>query len=75
MKGILMPENWNPGNEVQQKVEVPISRALKIIRSLGNGQQITTSNDYLFLSSRRNSKSSYHHRSNELAIFISMKIF
>src|SRR5690606_20747447 len=30
-KGILMPENWNPGNEVQQKVEVPISRALKII--------------------------------------------
>lgn len=44
-KGILMPENWNPGNEVQQKVEVPISRALKIIRSLGNGQQITTSNN------------------------------
>jgi len=44
-KGILMPENWNPGNEVQQKVEVPISRALKIIRSLSNGQQITTSNN------------------------------
>jgi hypothetical protein len=44
-KGILMPENWNPGNEVQQKVEVPISRAIKIIRSLGNGQQITTSNN------------------------------
>lgn len=44
-KGILLPENWNPGNEVQQKVEVPISRALKIIRSLGSGQQITTSNN------------------------------
>lgn len=44
-KGILIPENCNPGNEVQQKVEVPISRALKIIRSLGNGQKITTSNN------------------------------
>lgn len=44
-KGILMPEHWNPGNTVQQKVEVPISRALKIIRSLGTGQQITTSNN------------------------------
>ena len=44
-KGILMPEHWNPGNAVQQKVEVPISRALKIIRSLGTGQQITTSNN------------------------------
>jgi hypothetical protein len=44
-KGILMPENWNPRNEVQQEVEVPISRAAKIIRSLANGQQITTSNN------------------------------
>jgi hypothetical protein len=44
-KGILMPESWNPGNEIQQKVEVPVSRALKIIRSLTNGQQITTSNN------------------------------
>ncbi len=43
-KGILMPEHWNPGNETQQKVEVPISRALKIIRSLTTGQQITTNN-------------------------------
>ncbi len=44
-KGILMPESWNPGNEGQQKVEVPISKALKIIRSITNGQQITTNND------------------------------
>lgn len=44
-KGILMPENWNPGNAIQQKVEVPISRAAKLIRSLPNGQQITTSNN------------------------------
>jgi hypothetical protein len=44
-KGILMPENWSPANSTQQKVEVPISRALKLIRSLPNGQQITTSNN------------------------------
>lgn len=40
-----MPEHWNPGNEVQQKVEVPIGKALKIIRSLQAGGQITTSNN------------------------------
>jgi len=44
-KGILMPESWNPGNESQQKVTVPVLRALKIIRSLTPGQQITTSNN------------------------------
>jgi hypothetical protein len=30
-KGILMPEYWEPGNDVQQKTVVPISRAMKII--------------------------------------------
>jgi hypothetical protein len=44
-KGILMPEHWNPGNEVQQKVEVPIGKALKIIRSLQPGGQIATNNN------------------------------
>ncbi len=44
-KGILMPEHWNPGNEVQQKVEVPVGKAMKIIRSLQPGGQITTSNN------------------------------
>lgn len=43
-KGILMPENWNPGEEHQQKVTVPISRALKIVLSLTVGSQITTNN-------------------------------
>src|SRR5690606_10405194 len=41
-KGILMPEYWEPGNEVQQKTVVPISRALKIIRSITIGSSITT---------------------------------
>ena len=44
-KGILMPEYWQPGNEVQQKTVVPVSRAIKIIRSLTTGSAITTKND------------------------------
>lgn len=43
-KGILMPEHWSPGNEIQQKTDVPILRALKVIRSMTTGQQVTTSN-------------------------------
>ena len=44
-KGILMPENWSPGEENQQKVTVPLLRALKIVLSLTVGGQITTNND------------------------------
>jgi hypothetical protein len=44
-KGILMPENWEPGNEAQQKTIVPISRAIKVIRSLTTGSSVTTKND------------------------------
>ena len=43
-KGILMPEYWEPGNDVQQKTVVPVSRAMKIIRSLTTGASITTKN-------------------------------
>jgi hypothetical protein len=43
-KGILMPEYWEPGNDVQQKTVVPIARAIKIIRSLVIGASITTKN-------------------------------
>ncbi|HMX00911.1 MAG TPA: strawberry notch family protein [Cyclobacteriaceae bacterium] len=43
-KGILMPEYWEPGNDVQQKTVVPIFRAMKIIRSLTTGASITTKN-------------------------------
>jgi predicted RNA methylase len=44
-KGILMPEYWEPGNDVQQKTVVPVSRAIKIIRSLTIGSSITTKNN------------------------------
>lgn len=43
-KGILMPEFWEPGNDVQQKTIVPVLRAMKVIRSLTTGGSITTKN-------------------------------
>ena len=43
-KGILMPEYWEPNNDIQQKTVVPIARAIKIIRSLTVGASITTKN-------------------------------
>lgn len=47
-KGILMPEFWEPGNDVQQKTVVPVLRALKIVRSLTTGASLTTKNGVSF---------------------------
>ena len=41
-KGILLPENWNPGEEVQDNVVVPIMKALPIIKSITQGKHIVT---------------------------------
>ena len=41
-KGILMPENWNPTEQVQDKVVVPILKALPLIKSLQHGGHILT---------------------------------
>jgi len=43
-KGILMPENWNPGEQIQDNVVVPILKALPIVRSLTQGSHIATTN-------------------------------
>ena len=43
-----MPENWNPGDEVQDKVVVPIIKALPLIKSLVNGGHIVTNNGVSF---------------------------
>jgi hypothetical protein len=43
-KGILMPENWNPTEQVQDKVVVPILKALPLIKSLTHSNQIVTNN-------------------------------
>jgi len=44
MKGILMPENWNPGEQVQDRVVVPILKALPLVKSLVQNNHILTSN-------------------------------
>jgi len=43
-KGILMPENWNPGEQIQDNIVVPILKALPIIKSLVQGKHIVTNN-------------------------------
>lgn len=43
LKGILMPENWNPGEQVQDKVVVPLIKALPLIKSLVQNSSINTS--------------------------------
>lgn len=48
VKGILMPENWNPGEQVQDKVVVPIIKALPLIKSLVNGAHMLTNNGISF---------------------------
>lgn len=48
-KGILLPEHWEAGEEVQDRVIVPILKALPIIKSLVQGKNITTNNGIAFI--------------------------
>lgn len=48
VKGILMPENWNPGEQVQDKVVVPIIKALPLIKSLVSNGHINTNTGVSF---------------------------
>lgn len=47
-KGILLPENWNPRDEVQDKVVVPIMKALPLIKSIVQNGHIVTNNGISF---------------------------
>ena len=47
-KGILLPENWNPTEQIQDKVVVPILKALPLIKSLTNSNPIVTNNGLSF---------------------------
>ena len=47
-KGILMPENWNPTEQVQDKVVVPILKALPLIKSLTSHGSIVANNGLSF---------------------------
>lgn len=50
-KGILLPENWNPGEQVQDKVVVPILKALPLIKSITTNGHIVTNNGISFFRS------------------------
>jgi hypothetical protein len=47
-KGILMPDNWNPTEQLQDKVVVPIIKAIPIIKSITQGSHIVTNNSLSF---------------------------
>lgn len=47
-KGILMPENWNPGEQVQDRVVVPILKAAPIIKSITQNSHIVANNGLSF---------------------------
>jgi hypothetical protein len=47
-KGILMPENWNPTEQVQDKVVVPILKVLPLIKSLTSNSSIVANNGLSF---------------------------
>ncbi|RYZ30757.1 MAG: hypothetical protein EOO10_01695 [Chitinophagaceae bacterium] len=55
-KGILMPENWNPTEQVQDKVVVPILKALPLIKSLTQNGHIVTNNGLSFFRTREHFK-------------------
>jgi hypothetical protein len=48
VKGILMPENWDPGEQIQDKVVVPIIKALPLIKSLVQNNFILTNTGISF---------------------------
>ncbi len=55
-KGILMPDNWMPKEETNGKVNVPISKALKVIASLTIGNAIYTNNGVSIIRQNNNYK-------------------
>ena len=44
-KGILMPEYWEPEEDLADRVSVPVARAEKVIKSLIKGNGLTTENE------------------------------
>ena len=43
-KGILLPENWQPSEQGDGKVNVPIGKAVKVVASLTPGNSVLTNN-------------------------------
>ena len=49
-KGILMPEEWQPKSKGEQRITVPIIKALPLLQSLSNGSALYASNEIAFFS-------------------------
>jgi DNA repair protein RadC len=47
-KGILMPEEWRPQEVAKQKVDVPILKALPLLKSMTSGTALFGSNEIAF---------------------------
>jgi hypothetical protein len=47
-KGILMPEEWQPKEQGERKIDVPILKALPILKSLAKGSALYASNELAF---------------------------
>lgn len=47
-KGILLPENWNPDDQRQRGITVPILKALRLIKSIPQNGHIVTNNGVPF---------------------------
>jgi len=47
-KGILLPEHWDPGEQVADNVTVPVLNALPLIKSIVNNHHMVTNNGLSF---------------------------
>src|SRR3972149_2771806 len=55
-KGILMPDNWQPDENLKGKIIVPIGKALKVIKSIAIGNSIHANNGISFIRQSDNFK-------------------
>lgn len=55
-KGILMPDNWQPDENLKGKIIVPIGKALKVIKSIAIGNSIFANNGISFIRQSDNFK-------------------
>ncbi len=55
-KGILMPDNWQPDENLKGKIIVPIGKALKVIKSITIGSSIHANNGISFIRQNDNFK-------------------
>jgi hypothetical protein len=71
-KGILMPENWNPGEQIQDRVVVQILKALPTVKSITQNSHIVTNNGISIFRTGSHFKILFQHPGQKAATFISI---